>query len=181
MARRTPPPGNRKPAPPRAATTNRGNAWLGADLRNEDWDEVLLQAYEHLRSRLHDIEESIRVLEVQREELMNRLAGAEAFLGIADARGFLAPASKPGNVPKPSAYANPHGSGDRKRGSLWSDIEGVMGGQGPMKASDIIDILIEQGYDDSEGSKTRIYNSLGRWAREGKLEKSGRGVYELES
>lgn len=180
MARRTPPPGTRKPGPSRAATASRGNAWSGADLRNEDWDEVLLQAYEHLRSRLQDIEENIRVLEVQREELMNRLAGAEAFLGIVDERRFTPPPPpKPNNKPSPSVFANPRGN-ERKRGSLWSDIEVVMGNQGPMKASDIIDILVDQGYDDSEGSKTRIYNSLGRWAREGKLEKLGRGVYELE-
>jgi len=78
----------------------------------------------------------------------------------------------------PEAEATNNGPG-APMGALWDAVVDCLNAaDGPQRARDIVAALCESGScEEDEGAKVRIYNSLARWGREGKLPRAGRGLY----
>lgn len=62
---------------------------------------------------------------------------------------------------------------------LWSDLVEVMGDQGWMRARAVLAGLRRRGHPETDEANMWVYNSLGRWHRQGLLEKKCRGVYRM--
>lgn len=160
------------------------------DFDLNDLDQVMRLGYEKVKEELVNKEEELTALKEERDELAARAAGLEAYLGIDSDKQVGKPPTEPAkskskSKPKSSGKGKKKGKkgkrrGRRKRGELWNDIVGVMKGNGKMRASEVIDALLNEGYDDDDKTRTRIYNSLGRWAREGKIKKPSRGIYAVD-
>lgn len=164
----------------------KGKSVMPEDFDLNDLDHVMRLGYEKVKEELETKEQELNALKAERDELAARAAGLEAYLGIDNDKqvGTSAPAPKKSSSKKSSKSKKGKKQkgrrGRRKRGELWDDIVSVMTGKGKMKASQVIDALLAEGYKDDDRTRTRIYNSLGRWAREGKIKKPSRGVYTVD-
>ncbi len=85
--------------------------------------------------------------------------------------------------PAPETPKKPKKAGKRGRkpGPLWKSVRQVLKKNGtPMRAKEVIEALLEKNPKAEDNLGQKVYNSLGRWHREGKLEKHGHGTYGLK-
>ena len=111
-----------------------------------------------------------------REEMPAEPTPAKAKRG-SDEKAKTTKRAASGAKPKSNAKGKRRG---RKPGKIWKDVRAVLKKSGePMRAKDIIEAVKAKTKDPEESLDQKIYNSLGRWARENKLKKAGHGTYGL--
>ena len=85
--------------------------------------------------------------------------------------------NKKKEVPKKKAQTT-----EPKGKNLWTDIKKVLkDAKAPLRSEQVVQALIvRMDYPEGPRTRTRVYNSLARWAKNGtRVKKLSRGLYEL--
>ena len=145
------------------------------------FDNAVTEAYKELFAELTELEQQIEAVEA-RIAWYQQAPFAEAEVKPApEAEAPKVEAKPTPEAPEaeaPEAEATNNGPG-APMGALWDAVVDCLNAaDGPQRARDIVAALCESGScEEDEGAKVRIYNSLARWGREGKLPRAGRGLY----